>query len=252
MKNAALTADMLTFRGGSIAALPTRGAKPGFGFAGEEKIRRLTKPAYRSSYSGMARPQGITDDEVLAAARVVFLAKGISATVEEVAERCHVGVATIFRRFPTKAALFAAAMTVSNDAEWERYLARRAERGDNVAARESLMELAQGMLDFSRKMMPLFMMKMSNPSVADREASVKRMSWLLREVAELFKLEMAAGRMVAMDSRVAARIWMGAIRQLAVFESLGANADGLTDQEFLDGLVDMFCVSNTKSQKKSK
>ena len=76
----------------------------------------------------MARPQGITDEEVLAAARAVFLSKGISATVEEVAERCHVGVATIFRRFPTKQALFTAAMNVVNDAEWGRFLAKHAEK----------------------------------------------------------------------------------------------------------------------------
>jgi AcrR family transcriptional regulator len=200
----------------------------------------------------MARPQGITDDEVLAAARAVFLAKGISATVEEVAERCHVGVATIFRRFSTKAELFTAAMTVSNDAEWERYLARRAEQGDDVDAREVLMELAKKMLDSSRKMMPLFMMKMSNPSISDREASVKRAWWLLGAIADLFKEEMAAGRMVAMDPRVAARIWLGAIRHVATFETLGANVDGLSHQEFLDGLVDMFCVPTAKSPKKSR
>src|SRR4051794_5643167 len=101
----------------------------------------LTKGGLRIIYSVMARPQGITDDEVLAAARAVFLSKGISATVEEVAERCHVGVATIFRRFPTKQALFAAAVNVVNDAEWARFLAKRAAAAESRDARESLIEL---------------------------------------------------------------------------------------------------------------
>lgn len=198
----------------------------------------------------MARPQGITDDEVLAAARAVFLAKGISATVEEVAERCHVGVATIFRRFPTKAELFTAAMTVSNDAEWGRFLARRAERGDQVSARESLRELAQMMLDSSRRMMPLFMMKMSNPSVSDREHAVKRASWILGAVTDLFIKEIAAGRMIDIDPRVAARIWLGSIRHVATFETLGAATDGLAEEDFLEGLVDMFCPPSAKRRKK--
>src|SRR5690348_5687836 len=88
----------------------------------------LTVSVLRSTQSVMARPQGITDEEVLAAARAVFSSKGISATVEEVAERCHVGVATIFRRFPSKQALFAAAVNVANDAEWARFRAQHAEQ----------------------------------------------------------------------------------------------------------------------------
>jgi len=198
----------------------------------------------------MARPQGITDDEVLAAARAVFLAKGISATVEEVAERCHVGVATIFRRFPTKAELFTAAMTVSNDAEWGRFLTRRAAQGDQLGARERLRELAQMMLDSARRMMPLFMMKMSNPSVSDREHAVKRASWILGAVTDEFTREIAAGRMVDMDARVAARIWLGSIRHVATFETLGAATDGLSEEDFLEGLVDMFCPPTTKRRKK--
>jgi len=198
----------------------------------------------------MARPPGITDDEVLAAARAVFLAKGISATVEEVAERCHVGVATIFRRFPTKAELFSAAMTVSNDAEWERLLARRAELGERLTARESLRELAQMMLTTSRSMMPLFMMKMSNPTMADRENSVKRAARILNAVTDLFREEITAGRMIDMDPRVAARIWLGAVRHVAMFETLGVGMDGLSNEQFIDGLVDRFCAPTAKRRKK--
>jgi hypothetical protein len=141
-------------------------------------------------------------------------------------------------------------MTVSNDAEWGRFLARRAERGDQVSARDSLRELAQMMLDSARRMMPLFMMKMSNPSVSDRENAVKRASWILGASTELFTQEMAAGRMIEMDPRVAARIWLGSIRHVATFETLGAATDGLTEKDFLEGLVDMFCPPAAKRRKK--
>jgi AcrR family transcriptional regulator len=198
----------------------------------------------------MARPQGITDDEVLAAARAVFLAKGISGTVEEVAERCHVGVATIFRRFPTKAELFSAAMTVNVDSEWSRFLARRMEAGDRGDARRGLIELANTMLGAARKMVPLFMMKLSNPSIADRENGIKRAMWILSSLVEYFELEIKAGRVVDIDPRVAARIWLGTIRHIVMFETLGPPVDGLSNDEFIAGLADLFCRQLPKRGKK--
>lgn len=188
----------------------------------------------------MARPPSITDEEVLAAARVVFLSKGITATVEEVAERCHVGVATIFRRFPTKQALFAAAMTIGNDTEWGRFLQKRAATGDGGDARAALLELAQQLLDTGRKMLPLMMMMMSNPSMEDKESRLKRTQWILKSLADYFALQIEAGHMIAIDPRVAARIWLGSIRQVVMFETLGPAADDLSTDAFIEGLVDMF------------
>jgi AcrR family transcriptional regulator len=198
----------------------------------------------------MARPQGITDDEVLAAARAVLLGKGMSATVEEVAERCHVGVATIFRRFPTKQALFTAAMNVSNDAEWGRFLAKRAETGERGDARAALIELAHTMLDAARKMLPLFMMKMSNPLMADKEAGASRALWILRSLADYFKLEIEAGRMIEADPRVLARVWLGAIRHIVIFETLGPSVDDLSTDDLIEGLADMFCLPAAKKRNK--
>ncbi|HEX2734753.1 MAG TPA: helix-turn-helix domain-containing protein [Polyangiaceae bacterium] len=197
----------------------------------------------------MARPQAITDDEVLAAARVVFLAKGISATVEEVAERCHVGVATIFRRFPTKAELFSAAMTVANDAEWNRFLAYREALGERLDARQGLLELANTMLDTARKMVPLFMMKMSNPSVADRQSGAQRATWILGAVTDYFQKEIERGRLIDVDPRVAARIWLGAIRHIVMFERLGPPSDDLSNEDFIAALADLFCPPRPRKKK---
>src|SRR3954469_13117752 len=46
---------------------------------------------------------------LVAAAREVFAEEGLSASTNEVARRAGVGVATLFRRFPTRDALVAAA-----------------------------------------------------------------------------------------------------------------------------------------------
>jgi AcrR family transcriptional regulator len=41
-------------------------------------------------------------ERIVAAARAVFAAQGIEATVEEIARRAGVGMGTLYRRFPTK------------------------------------------------------------------------------------------------------------------------------------------------------
>ena len=187
----------------------------------------------------MARPPSITDEEVLAAARAVFLSKGISATVDEVAARCGVGEATIFRRFPTKQALFLAAMEMG-ETEWGRFLMDRAAsaaRGESPDTRAMLHTLARDMLDAGRKMMPLIMMKLSNPNMIDRGRASTRALGFIRILTDFFEVQVREGRISIEDPRIAARIWLGAIRHMVMFEE----ADDLPTEVFVEGLVDTFC-----------
>jgi AcrR family transcriptional regulator len=50
-------------------------------------------------------------DRVLDAARAVFVTEGLAVPVREIARRAEVGPATVYRHFPTKEALVAAAFT---------------------------------------------------------------------------------------------------------------------------------------------
>jgi AcrR family transcriptional regulator len=52
---------------------------------------------------------GDNRDRILAAARLAVTAEGLSVPVREIARRAQVGTATVYRRFPTKEALFTAA-----------------------------------------------------------------------------------------------------------------------------------------------
>jgi AcrR family transcriptional regulator len=49
-------------------------------------------------------------ERILAVARVAFAAEGIEVPIREIARRADVGVATVYRHFPTKEALLTAAM----------------------------------------------------------------------------------------------------------------------------------------------
>src|SRR5689334_5067367 len=61
---------------------------------------RSTKPMRRNARANRER--------ILAAAEAVFAANGETGSTEEVAARAGVGIATVFRHFPTKDALLEA------------------------------------------------------------------------------------------------------------------------------------------------
>jgi AcrR family transcriptional regulator len=204
---------------------------------GTEKAAFLHACTLRSIRSEMSRPQSITDDEILAAARAVFLDKGITATVEEVAARCRVGEATVFRRFPTKQALFLAAMNTASEPAWLQTIKERAVGTD---IRCTLTDLAHDILTFGRKMIPLILMKMSNPGITDRGPPPARLLRTIQGLTEFFEIEIKAGRINARDARVAARIWIGALQHFVMFEVFTKSVDTLSADIFVQGLVDMF------------
>jgi AcrR family transcriptional regulator len=195
----------------------------------------------------MSRPRSITDDEILAAARAVFLDRGITATVGQVAARCRVGEATVFRRFPTKQALFLAAMDTSSEPPWLHCIEERAGGAD---IRVTLTELANDILAITRPMIPAILMKMSNPALGDGGSPAARMFRTVRGLTEFFEIEIAAGRIHARDPRVAARIWIGALQHFVLFEAFTKSVDALSTDIFLKGLVDMFMAPRLRRHKR--
>ena len=191
----------------------------------------------------MARPQSITDEEVLAAARAVFLDKGITATVEEVAARCGVGVATVFRRFPTKAALFVAAMDSTPEPDWERLIEDLwpSSRRTGSDVRGALTAFAREMLTLGRKMYPLMQMRLSNPGFFHQDKPPRRLTKTLEILGEFFELHMRGGRVRGKNPRVAARIWLGALQHLIFLENFAKPLQDVSPEEYIEGLVDLFC-----------
>ncbi len=204
----------------------------------------------------MARPRGITDEEVLAAARAVFLERGVTATLEEVATRCGVGEATVLRRFPSKQALFIAAMDTHNDLEWARMLEEhwpsRGDARETREIREVLVALANGIVATGRKMLPLLMMKLSNPAMIERDRPPARVVKTLRVLTEFFDAQIKAGRVRPRDPRVAARIWMGSLQNVIMFDAFMKGADSLPPEALIEGLVDLFCVPPAPAKKVRK
>ena len=84
----------------------------------------------------------------------------------------------------------------------------------------------------------------------DKESGAARANWIVRALADYFRSEMKAGRMNEMDPRVAARIWLGSLRHIVMIETLGTSIDELSTEDFLDGLVDMFCPAKPVKPRK--
>ena len=70
----------------------------------------------------MARHVTITDEQILKAARNIFLKEGFSAPTSRIAAAAGISEGSIFKRFPTKEALFFAALEIPERPQWHRVL----------------------------------------------------------------------------------------------------------------------------------
>jgi AcrR family transcriptional regulator len=109
----------------------------------------------------MARTPTITPAKILAAARAVFLELGFSATVVDIADRAGISSASIFKHFPTKEALFFAAMSVTataHDRLWSTELAAEIGLGN---PRADLLKIAHRIATYTGDMLPQMMLAWS-------------------------------------------------------------------------------------------
>jgi AcrR family transcriptional regulator len=189
----------------------------------------------------MARPATITDERILAAAREVFLEKGITATTAMVARRAKVAEGSLFNRFPTKRELFTAAMRPEmEDPEWLRTLDQRVGAEDVAAVLE---DLGLQMVDFFRRLMPLMMMCWSNPGpkgVPDLLSAPNPPPLrALKRLAGFFEAQMRAGALERHDPEIVARAFLGGVQNYVFFEILLRAQDEmpLAAETYIKGLV---------------
>lgn len=81
-------------------------------------------------------------ERILIAAEQLFLERGVDVALEEIARRAKVGIATLYRRFPTREELLAATSNERFLAVAETSRLRDAEHDPNTAMRAYLKELA--------------------------------------------------------------------------------------------------------------
>jgi AcrR family transcriptional regulator len=156
----------------------------------------------------MARPITITDEQILDAARAVFLKDGMNGSTLEIARLAGVSEGSVFRRFPTKEALFRAAIKAPEVPSWVRELERLSGRGD---MRDNLIAIAREVVRFARERLPLAMLGWSHkPDPSDpppeEESPLARDS---RRFARFLQDEVDRGRLRPCDVEMVARLLLG-------------------------------------------
>jgi AcrR family transcriptional regulator len=190
----------------------------------------------------MARTATITHEQILEAAREVFLEKGIRATVAEVAERAGIAGGSIFKRFSTKEELFCAAMqTEGVHLPWVELLQRMSRSSDVPGA---LMEIGAELLAFFRRILPLMMMAWSNASPSSGIPQLLEQPNPppirgLRAVSSFFESQMRLGHVARHNPEIIARAFIGSLQNYVFFELLLRAHDQvpIAEAEFLRGLV---------------
>jgi AcrR family transcriptional regulator len=191
----------------------------------------------------MARPSTITHEQILAAAREVFLEKGIRATIAEVAERAGVAGGSIFNRFSTKEDLFCAAMQSHVDALSWIELVQSHTRSPDVET--ILVEIGEALIAFFRQLLPLMMMSWSNvgpsgiPPILEQPNPPPFRG--LKALASFFESQMRCGHIARHDPEILARAFLGSLQNYVFFELLLRAHDraSIPENVYLRGLVQL-------------
>src|SRR5262245_53997227 len=99
----------------------------------------------------MARPRSVTDQQLLDAARGVFLESGFGGSTIEIARRAGASEALLFKRFTSKEQLFTAALLTLEPPPWLDQLPRFSGIGE---PRENLERIAELVLQWFMAIAP--------------------------------------------------------------------------------------------------
>ena len=108
----------------------------------------------------MTRSKTVSDEEILRAARSLFLEAGIKASTKEIAKTAGISEAVIFQRFKTKEELFFAAM-VPPSAQLDKIF--NVQPGDNQIP-ENLELISLQIVEYFREVMPVFLTLIGHPA----------------------------------------------------------------------------------------
>jgi AcrR family transcriptional regulator len=159
----------------------------------------------------MPRPITISTEHIVECARAQFLENGFSVPTSAIASAARISEGTIFKRFPTKLALFSAAMGLPEP----RFLEAMPERVGSGQIAAQLRLLGAEIYDFYSELMPRVMMTISkggNPEKGFEDGScVPPPVLVIQGVMRYFEAEEETGRLCCKHPELAARMFVGTI-----------------------------------------
>jgi AcrR family transcriptional regulator len=197
----------------------------------------------------MPRPPKITNEEILAAAREVFLAQGESGSTLEIAEKAGISEASIFKRFSTKQALFLAAIGISETPQYVKLLSSQTPTAE---IRSELTEICTQMAEFYQEVMPrvIMMMTQTKSSLPPFVPPPLRDSQLF---AGYLDRAIAQGLLKPCDSMTVAHAIVGAVQNYSMTQTIANKISfplpfvlpklkSVEPQTFVDNLIETMWV----------
>lgn len=178
----------------------------------------------------------ITDEQILAAAREVFLRDGADAPTSAVASQAGVSEALVFKRFGTRQQLVARAL-IPPEPRWYAMLVP-----DPPDPPATLLDVALVMLEELREHMPMSMLAWSRDPLDhwSKHPGEPPPVTGMKVLAAWFERQMRAGRMRRSDPEIVARVFSGAIVSHSMSEMTGlASRMPIATTTFARGLVDL-------------
>jgi len=172
----------------------------------------------------LGRKRQIDDERLLAVARETFRRHGGFATTRQIAEAAGISEAAVFKRYPTKAALYLAAMLPPE-------VAPNALIADEIEdTREALVETATRLLVYFRELLPAALQLAVHPSasLADIAAhfSPERTARVADALRAFLDERAARGDVAPPDAMAATQLLISAVHSLAVYETIGLHGGG--------------------------
>lgn len=187
----------------------------------------------------MARIAKITNQQILDAAREIFLEQGFGASTLEIAQKAGISEASIFKRFSTKEELFFASMGIPEKSPWGKKLNTLVGKGN---LKQNLVELCLQILEFNRQIMPRLMMLRSRGNAISEMLSRadSRPSRDLKTFTNFLEKEIEQGRLRSGDPKTIAMILLGSLMNYVFLEQIHPTGDVPADEQtFVHNLVDI-------------
>ena len=196
----------------------------------------------------MARPTIIRTEQIVETARLLFLEHGYTLSTASIARKLNISEGSIFKRFKTKDALFAAAMGVPS-ADFTR---QWVERAGSAPLHDVLQDMGREFVEHLRVAMPRLIM-LRRASCMDPMKMLKGNKGappvvVLDAMTDYLKREKALGRFQAEEPRIAARMLVGALANFVLFEVLGFEAHDEDETEAtIRGMVALLVAGSPSS-----
>ena len=184
----------------------------------------------------MGRPQLVSREEIIAAARDVFVREGLAASIRDVAAVAGISEAAIFKRFTTKAALIVAAMAPPAP-DIERLLAPLAGRD----LHGGLIETMENIVSYFREVLPLMLPVVTQSDVGLAayvdELGNNPANDLNTALAARLAAFVNGGQLRRLQPFAVAGIVVAAAHSIALFEIMGIHG-GRSPPEVIHNMVD--------------